>query len=115
MVARVRLIVGWLPEGKPPVVIDWTLTVPPVVVRTPSAAELYHSLFHSCVAKPIMMARQLLFRRARFAMDFSETGDALANTGRDALAPQGHCATRPWGPGDVQSSHGVPSTSAAAD
>jgi len=115
MVARVRLIVGWLPEGKPPVVIDWTLTVPPVVVRTPSAAELYHSLFHSCVAKPIMMARQLLFRRARFAMDFPETGDAPANTGRDALAPQGHCATRPWGPGDVQSSHGVPSTSAAAD
>ena len=98
MVPRVRLIVGWLPEGKPPAVIDWTLIVPPVAVRTPSAAELYYSLFHGRMTHPIMMARQLLLRRAKFAMDLSETDDAAANTRFEMHLL--HKATAQQGPAD---------------
>ena len=40
MVARMRLIIGWLPVGSSTEnsrILDWTLVLPPVVLRTPSA------------------------------------------------------------------------------
>lgn len=81
MVIRARIIVGWISrEGRSGTVIDWTLVVPPVIVRSPSSAQIYYGLFHSPLTRPIMMARFLILQRAKVSLDLSETDDAGANT-----------------------------------
>ena len=81
MVCRIRLILVWLgKDGAAPTVVDWTLVVPPTIVRTPSAAQIYYALFQAPMTKPLMMACFLIMQRAEIAMDLSETDDASANT-----------------------------------
>ena len=48
MVCRIRLILVWLgKDGVAPTVVDWTLVVPPPIVRTPSAAQIYYALIQA--------------------------------------------------------------------
>ena len=71
------------PDG-PPITIDWTVIVPAILVPTPSAAAIYTGLYHLGLTRPLMMARYLLFQRAKHALDVSETDDAVANSKRQA-------------------------------
>ena len=85
MVSRVRIVVCLVDEhGGRPTIIDWVLNVPPVVVRTPSAPEIYYGLFHSHLTRPIMMGRFLLMQRAKLSVDLSETDHAGANVRLEA-------------------------------
>ena len=79
MVSRCRLIVVWLVPNSTPKVIDWTLVIPPVLVKALSAASIYYSLFHAPMTRPIMMARFWIMQQAVIAMDISETDDAQPN------------------------------------
>lgn len=49
MVSRLRIIVGWAPkDGQPRArTVDWTLILPPIVLRAPNARDMYWGLFQS--------------------------------------------------------------------
>ena len=80
VVSRVRIVLGWVQLDGNPIIIDWTLIMPFILVPTSSAAAIYHGLYHSALTRPLMMGRYLLFQRAKYALDVSETDDATANS-----------------------------------
>lgn len=81
MVARVRLIIGWAPTADENEfqIGDWTLVLPPIVVRTPAASELYYALYHSPMLRPVMLAKFVIMQSAAIAIDLSETDHHSAN------------------------------------
>jgi hypothetical protein len=81
LVARIRVIVGWVRGGADNAqVIDWTFVVPPLVIRTTLAANIYYALHHCLLTRPLMMARFLILQSARsWSFDLSETDAATAS------------------------------------
>lgn len=75
MVCRQRLVVVW--PSRAAVEVD--VTLPPCIVPSPSAANLYAGLFHNPTTKHIFAARELLFGFAAKGVDITETDAATAN------------------------------------
>ena len=87
MVARMRLVLAWAPKpgDLAPRVLDWTLVIPPIIVRSPASADIYYALFHSPHTRPLMLARFVMMQQASLAaVDLSETDDAGANSRLEA-------------------------------
>ena len=66
MVARMRLVLAWAPKpgDLAPRVLDWTLVIPPIIVRSPASADIYYALFHSPHTRPLMLARFVMMQQA---------------------------------------------------
>lgn len=57
MMVRVRLVVIWFRDEDfaNPEIVDWELVVPPIVVTTVSADQIYYGLFHAPMTRPLMI------------------------------------------------------------
>ena len=77
MVARIELIVGWRGEQGNQVV-KFSAILPNMLVVSPNAANIYHSLhFHSQLA-PVHAALRLLYSSSSWAIEVHETDGAYA-------------------------------------
>jgi hypothetical protein len=78
MVAKVRLIVGFGPDLQNSV-IDFTFVIPPIAITTPSADQIYNALWFHEHVRPLVVGRSLIFAKAKYALDLSETDAAASN------------------------------------
>ncbi|CAK0896530.1 unnamed protein product [Prorocentrum cordatum] len=82
LVARMRMLIAFEdPTGPeaPPKVFSYSFIMPPLVVPSTSAGNIYHALFWSEFTGPIFHAVTLLQQRARFVINLNETDGAHAN------------------------------------
>ena len=79
LVARLELIVGWGPETDGGNVLKFSAVVPNMLVASPSAANIYHCLFHNAVVAPLLTSIKLLFSLSAWAIDLMEADGAYAN------------------------------------
>jgi len=78
MVAKLRLVVGFGPDLQN-AVVDFKFVIPPIAITTPSADEIFNSLcFHEHV-RPLLEGRSMIFAKAKYALDLSETDAAASN------------------------------------
>lgn len=75
MVCRQRVVVVW-PSGS---AVQVEMTLPPCIIPSPSAPNIYAGIFHNPASKHILAAREILFGLAEKGVDISETGAATSN------------------------------------
>jgi hypothetical protein len=78
MVAKIRLVVGFGPDLQNSV-IDFTFVIPPIAITTASADEIFHALWFHAHVRPLIVGRSLIFAKAKYALDLSETDAAASN------------------------------------
>ena len=77
LVARLELIVGWSDASGQPV-IKFSAVLPTLLVASPNAANIYHSLFFHTQLAPLHTALMMLQAASTWAVDLQETDGAYA-------------------------------------
>ena len=78
MVSKLRILVVW-PLDRGGGICDLELTLAPIILPSPSAANIYAGIFHHPTNRHILAGREVLFSLAEHGIDVSESDGAGSN------------------------------------